>query len=161
MLKVKSLLLSTVNHGATLLPTRPTLHFSRPTPRLRPTPLNTIELQKRASRFFRMGSDETMKVPTRFFLESYFSRLPSRSISVVFYPIPAQRPIASRRVSDSISYLNVLLHTASPSLGFELIPLLEDHRLHHLWGNYVTNLLQDGKFTWPRFSHPNFRDQLC
>ena len=35
---------------------------SRPTSRQRPCPLNTIELQKRASNFFRMGSDRTMQV---------------------------------------------------------------------------------------------------
>lgn len=34
----------------------------RPTTRQKPSPLNTIELQKRASRFFKMGSEETMKV---------------------------------------------------------------------------------------------------
>jgi DNA topoisomerase-3 len=35
---------------------------ARPTSRSRPCPLNTIELQKRASRFLRMSSDTTMKV---------------------------------------------------------------------------------------------------
>lgn len=35
---------------------------ARPTSRQRPCPLNTIELQKRASNFFKMGSDRTMQV---------------------------------------------------------------------------------------------------
>ena len=35
---------------------------ARPTTRQRPVPLNTIELQKRASIFFKMGSDKTMLV---------------------------------------------------------------------------------------------------
>ena len=35
---------------------------ARPTTRQRPCPLNTIELQKRASIFLRMGSDRTMQV---------------------------------------------------------------------------------------------------
>ena len=35
---------------------------ARPTSRARPCPLNTIELQKRASRFLRMSSDTTMLV---------------------------------------------------------------------------------------------------
>lgn len=35
---------------------------ARPTSRTRPCPLNTIELQKRASRFLHMSSETTMKV---------------------------------------------------------------------------------------------------
>lgn len=35
---------------------------SRPTSRIRPCPMNTIELQRRASRFLNMGSDRTMAV---------------------------------------------------------------------------------------------------
>jgi DNA topoisomerase IA len=38
------------------------LHPSRPTSRFRPAPLNTIELQKRASKFLHMNSETTMKV---------------------------------------------------------------------------------------------------
>jgi hypothetical protein len=38
------------------------LHVSRPTSRFRPAPLNTIELQKRASKFLHMNSETTMKV---------------------------------------------------------------------------------------------------
>lgn len=36
--------------------------YYRPTSRYRPCPLNTIELQKRASMFLRMNSETTMKV---------------------------------------------------------------------------------------------------
>ena len=35
---------------------------NRPTSRMRPCPMNTIELQKRASRFLNMGSDRTMEI---------------------------------------------------------------------------------------------------
>lgn len=33
--------------------------------------------------------------------------------------------------------------------GFELIPLLEEHRNHNIWGQYTTKLL-NGDFQWPR-----------
>ena len=41
--------------------------------------------------------------------------------------------------------------------GFELLPLLEDHRNHNVWGNFVTLLLNNGKYQWPR--HGGHDDQ--
>jgi DNA topoisomerase III len=43
---------------------------SRPATKQRPVPLNTIELQKRASRFLRMSSEETMAVKMSSLLQS-------------------------------------------------------------------------------------------
>ena len=36
--------------------------IDRPTSRQKPVPLNTIELQKRCSRYFRLSSEKTMQV---------------------------------------------------------------------------------------------------
>jgi len=89
---------------------------ARPTTRARPCPLNTIELQKRASRFLRMSSDTTMKVA-----EALYQR------GILSYP---------RTETDFFKD------------GFELIPLIEEHRGHNEWGAFATRLV-DGLFQWP------------
>ena len=38
-----------------------------------PVPLNTVELQKRASRYFRMGSEQTMKVAEELYQAGFIS----------------------------------------------------------------------------------------
>lgn len=107
----------------------------RPTTRQRPTPLNTIELQKRASRFLRMGSEKTMHVA-----ESLYQR------GLLSYP---------RTETDFFKE------------GFELQPLLEEHRDHHQWGPFVTRLLDENKFEWPRpgghddQAHPPIHTTKC
>ena len=52
---------------------------NRPTTRIRPTPMNTIELQKRASRFLGLSSDRTMAVA-----ESLYQKGESRSCIPVY-----------------------------------------------------------------------------
>jgi hypothetical protein len=68
------------------------------------------------------------------------------SINAGFYHIREQRQTASKKVGVLFSHD----FPALIELGFELLPLLEDHRQHALWGAYVSDLLQEGKFTWPR-----------
>ena len=91
---------------------------SKPTTRQRPCPLNTIELQKRATRFLKMSSDRTMAVA-----EALYQR------GILSYP---------RTETDFFKE------------GFELLPLLNDHRGNSTWGPFVTDLLENRRFTWPR-----------
>jgi DNA topoisomerase III len=35
--------------------------------------------------------------------------------------------------------------------GTELVQLLDEHRGHALWGQYVNNLMDGGGFEWPRY----------
>ena len=46
---------------------------ARPTTRVRPCPLNTVELQKRASRYLRMSSETTMKVAEGLYQRGFIS----------------------------------------------------------------------------------------
>jgi hypothetical protein len=77
---------------------------ARPTTRQRPCPLNTIELQKRASNFFRMGSDRTMAVA-----EALYQR------GILSYP----RTETGRGVFHSILWLGLGLKLGL-RLGLEL-----------------------------------------
>jgi DNA topoisomerase-3 len=107
----------------------------RPTTRARPSPMNTIELQKRASRFLHMPSDRTMHIA-----ESLYQR------GILSYP---------RTETDFFKE------------GFELLPLLNEHRNHSLWGNFVTKLLDEDKFLWPKSgghddqAHPPIHPTKC
>ena len=48
-------------------------HTHRPDSRFRPIPLATVELQKRASRFFRMSSQRCMEVAETLYQQGYIS----------------------------------------------------------------------------------------
>ena len=34
--------------------------------------------------------------------------------------------------------------------GFELLPLLEEHRVNTVWGQFTSDLLDNNKFLWPK-----------
>lgn len=89
----------------------------KPTTKRRPVPLNTIELQKKASTYFRISSDRTMTIA-----EALYQR------GILSYP---------RTETDFFKE------------GTDLLQLLEEHRNHAVWGNYVSSLLDNQKFVWP------------
>lgn len=108
----------------------------RPATRQRPVPLNTVELQMRASRFLHFGSEKTMQIA-----ESLYQR------GLLSYP---------RTETDFFKE------------GFELQPLLEEHRAHPAWGGFAAALLDEpGKFQWPRKgshddqAHPPIHPAKC
>lgn len=84
----------------------------------KPCPLNTIELQKRASRFLRISSDDTMSAA-----ESLYQK------GILSYP---------RTETDFFKE------------GFELIPLIQDHRNHPDWGQFTLNLLENNGYEHPK-----------
>jgi DNA topoisomerase-3 len=89
----------------------------KPTTKRRPIPLNTVELQKRASRQFRLSSERTMQVA-----EALYQR------GILSYP----------RTETEVF-----------KEGTELNVILNEHRGHSLWGQYVNGLLDNGGFLWP------------
>lgn len=51
--------------------------------------------------------------------------------------------------------------------GFELMPIIQEHRNHSLWGNFATEMAEGGKFMWPRpggkddQAHPPIHPTKC
>lgn len=114
---------------------------ARPTSRGRPCPLNTIELQKRASRFLRMSSDTTMKVA-----ESLYQR------GILSYPRYKNVLYIGRITPIYMLYTEHFDRTETDFFkeGFDLLSLLADHRGHSTWGPFINRLLDDGLFQEPR-----------
>ena len=91
---------------------------NHPATKYRPVPLNLIELQKKASNWFRISSDETLKIAQQLYEEG-----------IISYP---------RTETDFFKE------------GTELLQLLGEHRGHDDWGTYITKLLDENGFQWPR-----------
>ena len=64
---------------------------------------------------------------------------------------------SSHLLIDDISslFLSYLIKIKTSSLdffkeGFELLPLLEEHRANTVWGQFTSDLLDNNKFQWPK-----------
>lgn len=114
------------------------------TRKYRPSPMNTVLLQIKASTYCHLSAEQTMKIA-----EDMYQR------GIVSYP---------RTETDYFKD------------GFELLPIIEEHSQHELWGSYVRELLSNtnqtqnpyvNRFQWPKNgghddqAHPPIHPTKC
>jgi DNA topoisomerase-3 len=90
----------------------------KPSTRLRPIPLNTVEMQKLVSKKLRINSHKAMEVAEKLYQKGFIS-----------YP-RTETQIFSRNMN--------------------LQKFVEDQKASSNWGQYASNLLENGRYTYPR-----------
>ncbi|KAG5528712.1 hypothetical protein RHGRI_029395 [Rhododendron griersonianum] len=116
-----------------------------------PHPLSTIELEKRASRYFRISSEQTMKVADDLYQAGFISY--PRTETDCFSPRTDLR--VSNFICTLANILNFLaiqkllmpLNNQDSALRFELA-IVQEQQGHPVWGSYAQRLLDPGEGLW-------------
>lgn len=152
----------------------------RPASRYRPIPLATVELQKKASRYFRMDSETTMTVAEALYNAGY-ARCARFCCDIwvyvgVFVDAPAWMDVhvyrshhlihSKHHSTPSHSYISYpRTETEKFSPEQDLRMLIHEQRNHPQWGAYAAALLDadaqhpQGRFFFPRNGQKD--DQVC
>ncbi|CAL5324055.1 unnamed protein product [Camellia sinensis] len=136
-----------------------------------PHPLNTIELEKRASRYFRMSSEQTMKVAEDLYQTGFISYPRTETDSF------SERTDLRRKNEEVTKHWIRVRHEAVPCIGalfgamvearaskhenmgefesshfVQIIPkiraIVQEQEGHPVWGSYAQRLLDPGEGLW-------------
>ncbi|KAB1210515.1 DNA topoisomerase 3-alpha [Morella rubra] len=125
-----------------------------------PHPLNTIELEKRASRYFRMSSEHTMKISQLVLvITNQLNGIPVviGIMDVQFMELGMELVAEDLYQAGFISYPRT--ETDSFSQRTDLHAIVQEQQRHPVWGSYALRLLDPAEGLWRNPSNGGHDDK--